>query len=259
MTTIELLRGGEVLASAQGEREAQLLYRGQYALGDELRFRTDDTHVIVQVDQAVKPARVYLPEKAFSYRLPLGGIDPAAYAPGAFTGDLHLCTVRPDEDNSYRNLARNPADQRGGVTCYPHATANVETRDESWFCARNTIDGEHIACGHGPWPFGSWGIGAREDAWCRIDFGREVTVDAMALILRADFPHDASWVSGHVVLSDGAEVAFDLQKTGERQIIPLGKHTVRWMRLERMQKSDDPSAFPALTEWEVYGCDKEGD
>lgn len=31
------------------------------------------------------------------------------------------------------------------------------------------------------------------------------------------------------------------------------------MRLERMQKSDDPSAFPALTEWEVYGCDKEGE
>lgn len=84
-------------------------------------------------------------------------------------------------------------------------------------------------------------------------------VDAMALILRADFPHDAYWVSGHVVLSDGAEVAFDLQKTGERQIILLGKHTVRWMRLERMQKSDDPSAFPALTEWEVYGYDKEGE
>ena len=34
---------------------------------------------------------------------------------------------------------------------------------------------------------------------------------------------------------------------------------VRWMRLERMQKNDDPSAFPALTEWEVYGCDKEGE
>ena len=47
-------------------------------------------------------------------------------------------------------------------------------------------------------------------------------------------------------------------QTGERQIIPLGKHMVRWMRLERMQKSDDPSAFPALIEWEVYGCDKEG-
>ena len=78
----------------------------------------------------------------------------------------------------------------------------------------------------------------------------------MALTLRADFPHDAYWVSGYVVLSDGAEIAYDLQKTGDRQFIALGKHTVRWMRLERMQKSDDPSAFPALIEWEVFGAEK---
>lgn len=77
----------------------------------------------------------------------------------------------------------------------------------------------------------------------------------MALTLRADFPHDAYWVSGHVVLSDGAEVAYGLQKTGDRQFIPLGEHRVTWMRLERMQKSDDPSAFPALIEWEVFGQD----
>jgi len=25
--------------------------------------------------------------------------------------------------------------------------------------------------------------------------------------------------------------------------------------LERMHKSDDPSAFPALIEWEVFGCE----
>ena len=164
-----------------------------------------------------------------------------------------------EEINGRRDIACNPADLRGETDFFPHITANVETRNEACFCARNAINGLHCNNYHGEWPFGSWGIGAREDAWCRIDFGREVMVDAMALILRADFPHDAYWVGGHVVLSDGAEVAFDLQKTGERQIIPLGKHTVRWMRLERMQKSDDPSAFPALTEWEVYGCDKEGE
>lgn len=164
-----------------------------------------------------------------------------------------------EEINGRRDIACNPADLRGETDFFPHITANVETRNEACFCVRNAINGLHCNNYHGEWPFGSWGIGAREDAWCCIDFGREVTVDAMALILRADFPHDAYWVSGRVVLSDGAEVAFDLQKTGERQIIPLGKHTVRWMRLERMQKSDDPSAFPALTEWEVYGCDKEGE
>ena len=36
----------------------------------------------------------------------------------------------------YRNLAENPADQRGEVEAYPHATANVETRNESGFAAR---------------------------------------------------------------------------------------------------------------------------
>ena len=131
----------------------------------------------------------------------------------------------------------------------------METRNEACFCARNVIDGMRHSDYHGEWPFQSWGIGAREDAWCLLDFGREVEIDEMALTLRADFPHDAYWVSGHVVFSDGAEAAYDLEKTGERQYIPLGQRTVRWMRLERMQKSDDPSAFPALIEWEVFGRD----
>ena len=80
-------------------------------------------------------------------------------------------------------------------------------------------------------------------------------MDEMALTLRADFPHDAYWTNGHVVLSDGTEVAFPLEKTGDRQYISLGEHRITWMRLERMQKSDDPSAFPSLIEWEVFGRD----
>ena len=256
MTTIEVIRDGRTLVSAQGAREAQLLYQGEYAQGDALRIRTEDTHVIVQVDQAVKPARVYLPQKEMTFRLPLGGIDPAVYAPGAFTGGMHLCTVRPDTDNSYRNLARNPADQRGGVTCYPHATANVETRDESWFCARNTIDGEHIACGHGPWPFGSWGIGARTDAELTLDFGRTVEVDRAVLYLRADFPHDAYWISGTLSLDDGTEVTFPLEGIDGPQEIDLGGwHRIRTLKLHKLVKCDNPSAFPSLRQIEVYGRD----
>ena len=44
-------------------------------------------------------------------------------------------------------------------------------------------------------------------------------------------------------------------ETGGRQWIELGGRRVYWLRLERMVKSDDPSAFPALTEWEVIGRD----
>ena len=108
---------------------------------------------------------------------------------------------------------------------------------------------------HGEWPFQSWGIGAREDAWCLLDLGRPVIAEKMALTLRADFPHDAYWTAGHAVLSDGTELSFDLLKTGDRQWIDLGNRTVRWLRLERLVKSDDPSAFPALRQWEVIGRD----
>ena len=77
----------------------------------------------------------------------------------------------------------------------------------------------------------------------------------MALTLRADFPHDAYWTKGHAVDSAGAELSFDLRKTGERQWISLGGRRIRWLRLERMVKSDDPSAFPSLRAWEVIGRD----
>ena len=80
----------------------------------------------------------------------------------------------------------------------------------------------------------------------------------MALTLRADFPHDAYWVRGQVALSDGSAVDFPLEKTGDRQYISLGQRRVRWMRLQNMVKSDDPSAFPSLIEWEVFGRDIDG-
>ena len=249
---------GEVLASAAHPREALLRIDRVYEDGDYIQIDSDLQHLIVQMDATILPGEVYLPEGRMTWRVPTGE-HRLAYCPVAFQGARHIVTARAMTDSEVaarRNIACNPADLRGDTDFFPHCTANVETRNEACFCARNVIDGMRHSDYHGEWPFQSWGIGAREDAWCLLDFGREVEVDEMALTLRADFPHDAYWVSGHVVLSDGSEVAYDLEKTGERQYIPLGQHTVRWMRLERMQKSDDPSAFPALIEWEVFGRDK---
>lgn len=246
---------GAVLASASHDTEALLAVDRTYQPGDRIEIASSEKHLWVQMDAAVLPGEVYLPEGRMTWVIPHGE-HRLAYSPAAFTGPRHIVTARvltAEETAKRRNLARNPADLRGDTDFFPHCTANVETRGESCFAARNVIDGMRHSNSHGEWPWQSWGIGAREDAWCLLDFGREVAVDEMALTLRADFPHDAYWVSGHVVLSDGAEIAYDLEKTGERQFIPLGAHTVRWMRLERMQKSDDPSAFPALIEWEVFG------
>lgn len=255
MSKLSIWRGDLLLWEKSGEPEVQLYYQGEYRPGDEIRVESDTPYAELRVDQAIAPARLFLPQGTMTYRIPLEGDSPAAYPPFAFQGRQHVISLKPDPCRGYRNLALNPADQRGRVTAYPHASANVETRNESVFAARNVIDGMHTADGHGEWPYQSWGIGARTDAVITLDFGREVLVEEMILYLRADFPHDAYWTRGTVALSDGHSQAFPLEPVDGPQPIPLGSRRVSWMRLENLIKCDMPSAFPALRQWEVYGKD----
>ena len=39
-----------------------------------------------------------------------------------------------EEQTSYRNWALNPHDQKDVANVYPHAYANVETRNDATFC-----------------------------------------------------------------------------------------------------------------------------
>ena len=252
-------QAGEILREAAHPEEAMACVDRIWEKGDVILFLAPaGAHLQIAVDASMLQGEVYLPNGIMQWPVPFGE-HRLAYMPGLFEGKRHIITARllsGQETAACRDLARNPLDLRGETDFYPHCTANVETRNESVFAARNVIDGLRFNQSHGVWPFESWGIGAREDAWCLLDFGREIIAERMALTLRADFPHDAYWVRGHVVDSNGDELAFDLQKTGERQLIDLGGRRVQWLRLERMVKSDDPSAFPSLRAWEVYGHDQ---
>jgi len=86
--------------------------------------------------------------------------------------------------------------------------------------------------------------------------GEVFKVDEMVLTLRADFPHDSYWSHGYAAMSDGSQMAFTLEKTGDRQHIALGRHTVRWIRLERLEKCEGVPGFASLIEWEVMGRDE---
>ena len=227
---------GTVLAYAEHPEEAWLSVDRVYQPGDVIRV-TGPARLRVQMDQAIPAGEVFLPSGAMTWPVPAGE-HRLAYAPGTFEAPRHIifaarhiifAAAVPDSGlHRIRNLALNPADLRGDTDFYPHCTANVETRNEACFCARNVIDGLRLNSFHGEWPFQSWGIGAREDAWCELDFGRPV-------------------------LSDGTDLSFSLRKTADRQWIDLGGRTVSRLRLERLVKSDDPSAFPALRQWEVFG------
>jgi len=246
---------GERLAFAEGGGAAQLLYKGEYREGDYAEFSFDGCHARVKVDASVETARIYAPDGCFRYVFPLSGDNLKAYAPGSFMGEVHLLTVEADTSNEYRRISLYPIDQRREAGAYPHATANVETRNESVFAARNVIDGVTISNGHGQWPCHSWGIGTREDAWLRLEFGREVEIDAVELHLRADFPHDAWWEKGHISLSDGTEADFQLAGIAGPQRVLGGRHIITELTLSGFVKCDSPSPFPALKQLTVYGTD----
>lgn len=249
---------GRVLSRSAHSEEALLCLDHEWAEGDRVEIAAPPgAHLWLKMNAAIPGGEVYCPEGRMVWRVPWGE-HRLAYAPLAFASPRNILSARlmqPEELRAVRDIARNPLDLRGDTDFFPHCTANVETRNESVFAARNVIDGLRHNTSHGEWPYESWGIGAREDAWCRLDFGREVAVERMALTLRADFPHDAYWVKGHVADSAGRLIAFDLARTGERQWVGLGGAHVRWLRLEGMVKSDDPSAFPSLRAWEVFGRD----
>ncbi len=251
-------RAGREIARTCHENEVTLCADREYQEGDHYEL-TGPSHLWIRADVALPEGEVYLPQGCMRWTVPFGE-HRLAYAPAAFTGTRHLFSAREMQESEIRTLrciSRNPSDLRGDTDFFPHCTANVETRNESCFAARNTVDGILLNHFHGEWPFQSWGIGTREDACLTLDLGRTVTVEKAALVLRADFPHDAYWVSGELLLDDGSAISFPLERTGERQWVDLqGAHRIRQVRLTHLIKSNDPSAFPALTQLELYGKDE---
>lgn len=257
MVELSLLDGqGEVLDRVRSAEAAALTAVRAYQPGDQLVIVTDQQELYVSVDAFVTPAYIHVPQGRFTYVFPTQDAELQPYAPQAFRGELHTYTAAPAlcSRGIYRNLALNPVAQREFGGAFPFVSANVETRDESVFFARNVIDGCLQNHSHGMWPYQSWGIGLSECAEITLDFGREVKIDKMRLVLRADFPHDAYWRQGTVSFSDGTKHTFSLTKTDQPQEIPLERvHLVRWMKMHHLVKQVMDSPFPALTEWEVWG------
>lgn len=245
-------------AEAEDEENVVLAWDGEYRKGDIIEFSglTPDSYYVVKVDAAVDEAFVYITQEKVLFTVPFYE-KKTSYNPLAFFGNRHLITIRKArtyEIGSYRNLALNPFDQHEVSGVYPHASANVETRGEAVFAARNAIDGCIATLSHGEWPYESWGINRQDDAEFTLDFGREVSFDKIVLYTRADFPHDNYWVRATFTFSDGSKETVNMEKkVAKPHVFEIKKKNIRWIKLGEFIKADDPSPFPALTQIEVYG------
>lgn len=254
-------KAGETLSQQTGEGRVSLVYDQEYQEGDCLCLSCGENgrHIWVQLDESLRPVMGYYQGGEYGIPIPFGE-KRASYCPTAFTGKPHLLSVRealPGEESNYRNLAENSCDFHGNSVLYPHAHANIETRGESVFAARNAIDGQWENHSHGIWPWSSWGINRNPEAELTIDFGRPVWVDQTALVLRADFPHDNWWKRVRITFSDGSQQILRLEKTDGPQTFDLPPRVVSWVKLDQLIPDEtDPSPFPALSQWEVYGRDQ---
>lgn len=249
----------EILCEASGEDFVDLVNLHTYHEGDCIILESSEKeiHLHLQVDDALGDAFVYLTDYKLIYKIPFGE-KRISMSPKVFMGEKHYLyarSVRKEEIFLYRNVALNPADQHMDVPCFPHASANVETRGESVFAAKNAIDGVCANLSHGEWPYESWGINRQADAKMRVDFGREVLIDKIVLFTRADFPHDAWWNQVTFEFSDGSKEIFALEKSILPHILTFEQKKVRWVDFGDLIKADDPSPFPALTQIEIYGLD----
>lgn len=247
----------EVKAAIGGRDQAVLAWKGEYEEGDRILFQVPekDRFYIIRVDDSMDESYIYAAEQEICYDVPFEE-KKTSYNPKSFTGERHYLTARYAADyeiRSYKNLAKNVMDQHMFRGYYPHASANVETRGEAVFAARNAIDGVTANLSHGRWPYESWGINRQEDAMMKLEFGRPVDFDRIVLYTRADFPHDNWWEKVTLQFSDGSSLTVELEKQVEPHIIPLEKTGITWLTLGSLIKADDPSPFPALTQIEVYG------
>jgi len=248
---------GAVKATSTDNNNVYLTYEDAYAEGDiiVLKSNQEKGYLVIQLDDAMNPAFVYFSGSEYRFKIPFAE-KKKSYSPKTFHGAKHLILARvatKDEITSYKNVALNEYDQHENEVCFPHASANVETRGESVFAARNAINGNFANHDHGAWPFESWGINQQDDAALTINFGRIVEIDQVAITLRADFPHDNYWEQATLTFSDGSQQMIKLVKTNKPQPIQFDSRKVEWLKISELIKSVDPSPFPALTQIEVFG------
>lgn len=243
-------------ASASGEDNIYLDWRGEYEPGDTIVMESESPAFVVAQPEDSMPKTIGYLVARYEMEVPFEE-KKLGHAPQSFLGELHLLSLRVAHEfeiNEYRNLALNPFDCHGNSGFFPHASANVETRGESVFAARNAINGNTANSSHGRYPYESWGINQRDDAEIKIDFGRSVLVDRAIITLRADFPHDNWWQHATLQFSDGTTQALSFVKTHLPQEFTIERKKVEWVIMKDMIKDPtDPAPFPALTQIELWG------
>lgn len=250
---------GDRLMLVEDDREVYLGSRKMsYNEGDFIRLEVDEpnSYIMVKFDDTFEESLIYIKEPlVWDYKIPYSEEEKRAMKDSAFTGRGLAISARlasDEEIKRYQNVLRNRHATVTFAGVYPYAHANVETRNDPTFFARNAIDGIFHNDDHGLYPFQSWGINQQDDAAITIELGREVEVNRVGITIRSDFPHDTWWNQVTLEFSDGSHEIINLKKDHHRQFFDIKERKIEWVKMCEMKKGE-PGPFPALTQLELFG------
>ncbi len=237
------------------ENSIDFLYDDFYKEGERFQVSCDSDFLRVSFDESQVESIVYVPTHEFNYTVPIGKAI-SAYDSESWEKKGHKIVLSEvlEEAFSQRNIALNSVDFTQNQKTFPHAWANLVTRGDPVFEAKNAIDGVCDNSNHGNYPYHSWAAGARQDMVYTLDFGSEVEVEKLIFFLRADFPHDTYWKSVNVLFDDGEKVGAEFVKTayGQELILDEPKKTQKITLVDFKQVSE-PLSWAALSQLEVTG------
>ncbi|HHV10855.1 MAG TPA: hypothetical protein GXX75_11325 [Clostridiales bacterium] len=234
-----------------------LTYEGLYREGDYILFSEISVPFVnIKVDDFIAETTLYVPKGEFVFKIPYG-IASWAYHYYAFVGEVHhisICETSAMQLMGSRNISENPLDQKDNMLGFPHVTANTVTRGEPWFEPRNAIDGIINTESHGPYPFCSWGVGYTDDVSATVDFGRDIIAEECVIILRNDQykEHDANWLSGRLLLSDGTDIPLAFSPLKQSYNIPLEGNKINRLTITDLKRPNGEK-YCALTQIQVFG------
>ena len=249
-------KDNKILLCEKGEK-IDVLYNAEYQDGDKIVIHKNDTeYLALKLDDTLAESIIFATSSKVEFEIP-SGVLKRGYDEKAFAGCSHrIVAYEPSDEVKYgtRIISLNSHDKRGQKRYFPHAYANLVTREQVSFFERNAIDGVCDNSCHGDYPYHSWAGGAREDLEYYIDFGTDVEVDKIVFFLRADFPHDTYWKSLEVQFSDGTRSSANFEQTADGQELLFDEpKTTRTIHLTNFKQAVYPFSWAALSQIEVYG------
>ncbi len=228
-----------------------------YKAGDVLTVKlTGASYVGITLNERQGEALLYLPDGTFKYTIPsdyqnisnvtMQSLDSGNYR--SFTILIRIPTAK--ELAEEHNLALNPYDFTDSDV-FPHASGVNLSDNKIQHSPMTAIDGFISNLTDGSWPYQACAM--KQNGEYRIDFGREVTVNSLQILLRSA-RNDSHLLTAKVVFSDGTEKEIMLHDTDKFMTFDIGGIKTEYVVIKDMISSSD-SAF-AFTEVRVLGTEK---